>query len=344
MAVPAGKFRDSIVLWRSRGNSLKRREFLSLLAGTVAPWPSFAFAQQNQAAKRIGLMANLPLPPIERFREKLQKLGWVEGKNLIIEYRYGEGRDDRFPEFAAELVAMPVDVIVVWGNPAAFAAKRATTTIPILIGAAGDVVNTGLISNLARPDANLTGFIALNVDLESKRLELLKEAIPRLSRVVVLANPANPLSRVNLDTAHKAAEKLAIKIEVVAAKSAADVEGALAQIKDSHPDAALLAADTQLLSKRKEIADFMVEQRIPAIYPFREYADVGGLFIYGANLSVLFEKAADYLDRLLKGEKVRNLPVQQATTFELIVNLKTASAIGLTVAPDILLRADEVIE
>ena len=147
-----------------------------------------------------------------------------------------------------------------------------------------------------------------------------------------------------MDTARKAAEKLAVKIEVVEAKSATGVEGALAQIKESRPDAALLAADTQLLSKRKEIADFMTEQRIPAIYPFREYANVGGLFIYGANLSVLFEGAADYLDRLLKGEKISNLPVQQATAFELIVNLKTASAIGLTVAPNILLRADEVIE
>ncbi len=323
---------------------MKRREFLSRLAGTVAPWPTFAYAQQNQAAKRIGLIANLPLPPVERFREKLLKLGWVEGKNLIIEYRYGEGRDDRFPEFAAELVSMPVDVIVVWGNPAALAAKRATTTIPILIGVAGDVVNTGLISNLSRPDANLTGFVALNADLESKRLELLKEAIPGLSRVVVLANPGNPLVRVNLDNARKAAEKLAVKIEVVEAKRVTDVDGALAQIKESHPDAALLAADTQLLSKRKEIADFMAEQRIPAIYPFREYANVGGLFIYGANLSILFEQAAHNLDRLLKGEKVGNLPVQQATVFELIVNLKTASAIGLTVAPTILLRADEVIE
>jgi putative tryptophan/tyrosine transport system substrate-binding protein len=268
----------------------------------------------------------------------------VEGKNLIIEYRYGEGRDDRFPQFAAELVSMPVDVIVVWGTPAAFAAKRATTTIPILIGSAGDVVNTVLVSNLARPDANLTGFVALNMDLESKRLELLKEAIPHLSRVVVLANFANPLNRVNLDTARQAAEKLRVKIEVVEAKSAADVESALMKINELHPDAALLASDTQLLSKRKEITDFMAKERIPAIYPFREYADVGGLFIYGADLSVLFERAADYLDKLLKGEKVSNLPVQQATAFELIVNLKTASAIGLTVPPNILARADEVIE
>jgi putative ABC transport system substrate-binding protein len=289
-------------------------------------------------------MANLPLLPVQKFRERLQQLGWVEGKNLVIEYRYGEGRDDRFPEFAAELVSMPVDAIVVWGNPAAFAAKRATSKIPILIGAAGDVVNTGLISNIARPEGNITGFVALNAELESKRLELLKEAVPRLSRVVVLANPDNPLGRVNLGIARQAADKLGVKIEFVQAKSAAEVDGALTQIKESHPDAALVASDTQLLSKRKEIADFMAEQHIPAIYPFREYVNVGGLFVYGANLSVLFEHAADYLDKLLKGEKIGNLPVQQATAFELVVNSKTASTLGLTIPPDILLRADEVIE
>jgi putative ABC transport system substrate-binding protein len=180
---------------------MRRRD---LIAGLVsaAVWPTSIFAQQTKSPKRIGLMANLPLPPVQRFREKLQKLGYVEGKNLVFEFRYGEGHDDRFPGFASELVAMPVDVLVVWGNPASFAAKRATTTIPILIGAAGDVVNTGLISNLARPEANLTGFIALNVELENKRLELLKEVIPNLSRVAV---SANPLSRVNLDTARRAA-------------------------------------------------------------------------------------------------------------------------------------------
>ena len=197
---------------------------------------------------------------------------------------------------------------------------------------------------LARPDANITGFIALNVDLEGKRLELLKEAIPGLARVVVLANSANPLNRLNVNTARQAAEKLGVKIEVVEANSAAEVDGALAQIKQLRPDAALLASDTQLLSKRKEIAEFMARENIPAIYPFREYASVGGLFIYGANISVLFERAADYLDKLLKGEKVSNLPVQQATTFELIVNAKTASALGLNLPPNILLRADEVIE
>jgi putative ABC transport system substrate-binding protein len=323
---------------------MRRRDFLSLLGGSAAVWPGLGFAQQARSPKRVGLIANSPLPPVNRFRETLRKLGWVEGDNLVIEFRYGEGRDDRFPGFAAELVSMPVDVLVVWGTPAAFAAKRATTTIPILIAGAGDVVNTGLVSNLARPDANLTGFIALNVDLESKRLELLKEAVPGLSRVAVLANPANPLNRVNLDIARRSGEKLGVKIEVVEAKTAADIDGALAQIRKSRPDAVLLASDILLLSRRKEIVDFMTAQRIPAIYPFREYAGVGGLFVYGANISELFERAADYLDRLLKGEKVGNLPVQQATAFELIVNTRTAAAVGLAVPRSVLLRADEVIE
>jgi putative ABC transport system substrate-binding protein len=322
---------------------MKRREFITVVGGAVA-WPTSIFAQQTKFPKRVGVMANLPLSPVQRFREKLQKLGYVEGRNLIIEFRYGQGHDDRFPEFAAELVAMPVDVLVVWGNPASFAAKRATTSIPILIGAAGDVVNTGLVSNVARPEANLTGFVAMNVELENKRLELLKEVIPNLSRVAVLANSANPLSRVNLDTARRAAQTLSVGIDAFEVKTAADVEGALAHIKESRPDATLLASDTLLLSKREEITRFMAEQRIPAIYPFKEYAEVGGLFIYGANLSVLFERAADYLDKLLKGEKVANLPVQQATSFELIVNLRTASALGLKVPPAVLVRADEVIE
>ena len=211
---------------------MKRREFLTALAVGAVAWPDLGFAQQARTPKRVGLIAHLPLPPVTRFRETLRKLGWVEGENLVIEFRYGEGRDDHFPGFAAELVSMPVDVLVVWGTPAAFAAKRATTTIPILIAGAGDVVNTGLVSNLARPDANLTGFIALNVDLESKRLELLKEAVPGLSRVAVLANPANPLNRVNLDIARRSGEKLGVKIEVVEAKSAADIDDALAQNKE----------------------------------------------------------------------------------------------------------------
>jgi putative ABC transport system substrate-binding protein len=321
---------------------MRRRDFITLIGGAAALWPPAARAQQR--TRRIGLMANLPLPPIERFRQRLAQLGYVEGKNLVIEYRYGEGRDDRFPAFAAELVAMPVEVIVVWGNPAAFAAKRATTTIPILIGAAGDVVNTGLIANISRPESNLTGFVALNVELESKRLELLKEVVPQLSRVAVLGNSANPLSRVNLDTARRSAERLGVTIEAFEVKDSAEVENALAAIAVSRPDAALLASDTLLLSQRKRITEVFAASRIPAIYPFKEYAESGGLFIYGANLSILFERAAGYLDKLLRGEKPGDLPVQQATAFELIVNLKTARELGLKLPPSVLVRADEVIE
>jgi putative tryptophan/tyrosine transport system substrate-binding protein len=323
---------------------MRRREFITLLGGGAAIWPLAARAQRPMAPRRVGLIANLPLPPVERFRQRLQQLGYVEGQNLIIEYRYGEGRDDRFASFAAELVAMPVEVIVVWGTPAAFAAKRATSSIPILIGAAGDVVNIGLISNIARPESNLTGFVALNVELEEKRLELLKEVIPRLSRVAVMVNTANQLNRVNLDTARRAAQRLGVAIEVVEVKNSKEVESGLAKMTDLHPDAVLLASDTLLLSERKRIAETMATSGIPAIYPFREYAEVGGLFIYGANISVLFERAADYLDRLLKGEKPGNLPVQQATAFELIINLKTAAALGLKIPPNVLIRADEVIE
>jgi putative ABC transport system substrate-binding protein len=321
---------------------MRRRDFITLIGGAAALWPPAARAQQR--TRRIGLMANLPLPPIERFRQRLAQLGYVEGRNLVIEYRYGEGRDDRFPAFAAELVAMPVEVIVVWGNPAAFAAKRATTTIPILIGAAGDVVNTGLIANISRPESNLTGFVALNVELESKRLELLKEVVPQLSRVGVLGNSANPLSRVNLDTARRSAERLGVTIEAFEVKDSAEVENALAAIAVSRPDAALLASDTLLLSQRKRITEVFAASRIPAIYPFKEYAESGGLFIYGANLSILFERAAGYLDKLLRSEKPGDLPVQQATAFELIVNLKTARELGLKLPPSVLVRADEVIE
>ena len=324
---------------------MHRREFIALVGGGAATWPLDAFGQQATGKMpRIGLMANMPLPPIKRFRERLLQLGYVEGKNLSIEYRFAEGRDDRFSSFAAELAAIPVEVIVVWGNPAAFAAKRATTTIPILIGAAGDVVNTGLISNIAHPESNLTGFVALNVELEEKRLELLKDVIPNLSRVAILANSANPLNRVNLDTARRAASRLGIKIEVFDVMSSTDVAKALAEIRDSHPDAALLASDGLLLSERVQITEMMARSRIPAIYPFKEYADVGGLFAYGANLSILFERAGDYLDRLLNGEKPSNLPVQQATAFELIINLRTATALGLAIPPVVLARADEVIE
>jgi putative ABC transport system substrate-binding protein len=288
-------------------------------------------------------MGNLPLRPVERFRKKVQELGYVEGQNLIIESRFAEGRDDRYPAFAAELAALPLDLIVAWGTPAALAAKRVTTKIPIVI-VAGDVISTGIVSNLARPEGNITGFIALNVELEEKRIELLKDVVPRLTRIAILGNSLNPLNRINLDIARRAAAKLSVAIETFEVQNSQEVANVLAALTDKRPDAALLASDTLLLSERQRIVDALAVSKIPAIYPFREYAEVGGFIIYGANLSILFERAATYVDRILKGEGPGDLPVQQATAFEVIINLKSAAKLGLTLPASVLVRADEVIE
>jgi len=321
---------------------MQRREFVGLIGG-AALWPLAAHAQ-SERVKRIGLMANLPLQPIERFRKKLNQIGYVEGKNLVIEYRFAEGRDERYSLFAAELVAIPVDLIVVWGTPAAFAAKRATSKIPIVLGGVGDVINTGLVSDLARPDANITGFVALNVELEEKRLEFLKEVMPGLSRVAVLGNRANPLNKINAETVRRVAAKLSVSVDVFEIQNSQEVEGALVAIVNAHPDAVIIASDTLLLSERQKIVDSMENNGIPAIYPFREYAEAGGFIVYGANISILFERSADYVHRILSGESPRNLPVQQATAFEIIINLKAAAKLGLTLSPTVLTRADEVIE
>jgi putative ABC transport system substrate-binding protein len=241
-------------------DQLGRREVITLLGGAAVScisWPLPARAQQGERTRRIGLMGNLPLRPIERFRKALQELGYVENRNLVIEYRFAEGRDERYPAFAAELVARPVDLIVTWGTRAAFAAKQATATIPIVLGAIGDAVNTGLVPNLARPGGNITGFVALNVDLEEKRLELLKELLPHLSRVAVLGNSLNPLNRINLDTARRVAQRLAVRIDAFEVRSSQDIGGALRAIAAARPEAVLLASDTQLLSERKQIADAM---------------------------------------------------------------------------------------
>jgi putative ABC transport system substrate-binding protein len=322
----------------------KRRDFITLIGGAAAAWPIAAGAQQPVRVQRIGLMANLQLRPIEGFRNRLRELGYIEGQNLIVEYRFAEGREERYSDFAAELVALPVDLIVTWGTPAAFAAKHATTTIPIVLGGIGDVINTGLVSNLARPGANITGFIALNVELEQKRLELLKEVVPSLSRVAVLGNSSNPLNRINLETAHRAAQKLSVAIEAFEVRRSEEVRSALRALVEARPDAALLASDTLLLGERRQIVDTMATSKIPAIYPFREYAEVGGFVAYGASISILFRRSADYVDRILKGERPSNLPVQQPTKFELIINVTTAKALGLEIPPTLLARADEVIE
>ena len=321
---------------------MRRREFITLLGGAAAAWPLAARAQQRVHV--VGILASQLLPPLQRFKLKLPEYGYIEGQNVRFVSRFAEGRDDRYPAMAAELVALPVDLILTWGTPAALAAKQATSSIPVVMGALGDPVSVGIVSNLARPNGNITGFAAQNVDLEGKRLELLKDLLPHLSRVAMLANGANPMVDASLRSLRPAAEQLRIKLDIFDARTDAEVKTALQHLNDARPDGVLVAPDLLLLTQRSEIAASLTEYKLPAVYPFREYAGVGGLMIHGANLGILFERAAGYVDRILKGAKPADLPVQLATEFELIINLRTASTMGLAIPPSLLARADEVIE
>jgi putative tryptophan/tyrosine transport system substrate-binding protein len=325
-------------------SDMKRREFITLLGSAAAAWPLAARAQQGERIRRIGVLATLPLPPVQRFFRKLHEYGYVEGRNLRLEARFAEGDDNRYPSMAAELAALPVDIIVTWGTPAALAAKQATTTIPIVMGAIADPVSIGIVSNLARPEGNITGFASLNADLEVKRLELLKDLLPRLARVGVLGNTANPFLEVALKNLRPTAEQLGVAIELVQVHNSDEVEGALIQLDRARPDAVLIPADNLLLTKRNEIAAGLNRSKLPAVYAIREFAAAGGLIVHGANLGVLFERAAGYVDRILKGTSPTDLPVQLATEFELIINLKAAAALGLSIPPTFIARADEVIE
>jgi putative ABC transport system substrate-binding protein len=321
---------------------MRRREFITLVVGGAAAWPGSASAQQRSHV--IGLLASQPLPSIQRLRRKLRDYGYVDGENLRFEARFAQGHDERYPDLAAELVSLGVDLIVTHGTPAALAAKHATATIPIVMGAIADPVSTGIVSNLPRPDGNITGFATQNVDLEGKRLELLKEIVPQLSRTAVLGNVTNPVLAAMLRNLRSAAQALGVAVEVFEVHNSDEIEGALAQLQHAHPDAVLVAPDLLLLVKRVEITTALANSKLPAVYPFREYASVGGLVIHGANLGVLFERAAGYVDKILKGTKPSDLPVQLATEFELIINLRTAGQMGLHIPPTLIARADEVLE
>jgi putative ABC transport system substrate-binding protein len=323
---------------------MKRREFMKLLGGAMAGWPIAARAQQPVKNVRIGVLGTSPLPPLQRLFRKLPEYGYVEGRNLRLETRFAEGRDDRYPALAAELVALPVDVIVTWGTPAALAAKQATATIPIVMGSIADPVSVGVVSNLARPEGNITGFSSQNVDLEVKRLELLKDLLPQLARVGILGNAANPFLDVVLKKLRPTADQMRIALELVEVYNSDQIEGALVRLDQARPDAVLVPSDNLLLTKRREIAAALARSKLPAVYAIREFATAGGLIVHGANLGVLFEHAAGYVDRILKGTRPADLPVQLATEFELIINLKAAAALGLTLPPTLLARANEVIE
>jgi putative ABC transport system substrate-binding protein len=283
-------------------------------------------------------------PPIDTFRKALGELGWIEGRNVVFEYRYAEGRNERFPEIAADLVGLKVDVIVTWGTQPALAAKRATPTIPIVMGAIGDPVAPGLVSNLARPGGNITGLSALTAELEEKRLEILKEVIPGLARVGLLVNPTNAYTAPALQRIRLAAQRLNVSLGVQEARDTTTLDGALERLTRERPDALMVLADPFLSFQRRRIAQWALKSRLPSVYTYREHAEVGGLIAYAPNYHDLFRRAATYVDKILKGAKPGDLPIEQATKFDLIINLKTAKALGLTIPPSLLVRADQVIE
>jgi putative ABC transport system substrate-binding protein len=321
---------------------MRRREFIASLL--LAAMMEHAQAQSPGKLVRIGVLMAEPFQPLQSLRQELHRLGYVEGQNLRFEYRFAEHRDDQYPALANELAALGVDLIVTFGTPATLAAKHATKTIPIVIGGIAEAVGTGVVSNLARPGENVTGFTSLGFDLESKRLELLKELVPHLSRLDVLASATNPYSASTVPRVQREGEALGLTVNVVTVQDKDDLESGLHRLARARPDAVFVVSDALLYSRSKQTAEFMVQHRLPAMFPFRGYAEAGGLVAYSADQNELFRRAAVYIDRIFKGARPGDLPIQQATKFELVVNLRTAKALGLEIPPSLLARADEVIE
>jgi putative tryptophan/tyrosine transport system substrate-binding protein len=323
----------------------RRRQFITLLGGAAA-WPFAVRAQQAGKIRTIGYLSPGSRPPagITALFDALPELGWIEGKNVAFERRYAENRPERLLELAAELVHLNVDVIVAIGTLGPLAAKRATSTIPIVMTAAGDPLGSGLVASLARPGGNVTGMSLMAPDLGGKRLELLKELLPRLARVAVLWNAANPYAAIVFKETHAAGRTLGVEVQSFEVRSPDDFDGAFEIVRRQRPDALITVEDPLTFSHRKRIADFAVAYRLPSLHGFREDVEAGGLISYGANLPDLFRRAAGYVDKILKGAKPADLPVQQPTQFELVINLKTARALGLEVPATLLATADEVIE
>jgi ABC-type uncharacterized transport system substrate-binding protein len=307
---------------------------------------SSASAQQPAKVFRIGFLDNSTASGIavlsEAFRQELSKLGWIEGKNITIEYRFSEQKPERLPELAADLVHLKVDLIVVTGTPQALAAKGATTTIPIVMAVAGDPMGSGLVTNLARPGGNVTGFSNLSFELNTKRLEVLKDAVPKLARVGLLR--ISTASDLQMKQLRAAAVALKLKLEEIETQAdAKSLESAFKTEKEKQVGAIMTTVGSPFFAARKRLVELAVKYRLPAIYFQKEFVDEGGLMSYGADYVDLYRRAAGYVDKILKGAKPADLPVQQATKFEFIINLKAAKQIGLTIPPRVLERANQVI-
>ena len=325
---------------------MERRTFLSLAASLLAT-PLPVEAQQAGKVYRIGILEQGGLrasPSQEAFRQQLRELGYIEGQNLILEYRLAEGRAERLPGLAAELVRLKVDVIVAGGTLGPLAAKHATGTIPIVLSAAGDPVGTGLVASLAKPGGNVTGLSNLGAELMGKRLQLTREIVPELSRVAVLWNAANPIAEIAFKETEAAARTLKVQVQSVEVRGPDDFDNALPATVSGSAGSLFVIDDPLLFRYLKQIADFAVRNRLPATAIYKNFAEAGGLMTFGASLADLYRRAAIFVDKILKGAKPADLPVEQPTKYELVINLKTAKALGLTISPSLLQRADQVIE
>jgi putative ABC transport system substrate-binding protein len=326
---------------------MRRRAFITSFFAAAAARGLPARAQQARKIHTIGLLS--PAVPIfsgvvSAFSNGLQELGWIEGQNIAIERRYAENRLERLPGLAAELVRLNVEVIVAVGTLGPLAAKRATTTIPIVMTAAGDPLSSGLVASLAHPGGNVTGMSLMVPDIAGKRLELLREILPRLARVAVLWNAANPYPAIVFKETQAAGQRLSIEIQSLEVRSPDDFNDAFEKVRWQRPDALIEVEDPLTNSLHKRIVEFAAAEHLPSLHGVGQEVEAGGLISYGASIPDLFHRAAGYVDKILRGARPADLPVEQPTKFELVVNVKTANTLGLEVPPTLLTRADEVIE
>ncbi len=316
-----------------------------MLGGITIAWPIAAHAQQAGKVYRIGILETIPAGQnaanLDALRKGLRDLGYVEGRNLIIEYRSADGRAESFPDLASELMRLKVDLIVTRGTPAARAAKSATGTIPVIMATMGDP--HAIVASFAHPGGNVTGVTTFSTELTAKRVEILKELIPNLSRIALLHNMGNPAAPPEWEETKTAAASLGLQAELLDVRSQGDLGRALERAVQQHVDALLVGADGLTQMHRQTIVDLAARNRLPAAYPAREFVEAGGLIAYAVNYPDLYFRLASFIDKILKGAKPGELPVEQPTKFELVINLKTAKALGLTIPQSLLLRADEVI-
>jgi putative tryptophan/tyrosine transport system substrate-binding protein len=324
---------------------MKRREFITLLGG-MAAWPLAARAQQAARLPTIGFMGASTRSAenqwIATFVQRLRELGWTEGRTVAIEYRWAEGRDERLAEIAAEFVRLKVDVVVTWGIPSTLAAKKATSVIPVVAAALGDPLGTGIVASLGRPGGNVTGLSVQAPELAGKRLELLRETLPALRRLAILVNVENPSHVLEMREVQAAARTLGLQVDAREIRRAEHIAAAFDALKGQ--DALYVCTDPVVFTNAVRINILAAAARIPTMHGRREYVEAGGLMSYGTNFPDLFRRAGEYVDKILRGAKPAEIPVEQPTKFEFVINLTTAKALGLEIAPTLLARADEVIE